>query len=169
AENSSQRPWPRASALPRGTSFPPATATPAVYDSVAAIAGSRGSKTVSKPLARSRARPWRRCQVRREARRGYTSTRRRQDVIILIRGWNFPGKDLEFCWICHSRYGLAVVYSHRFCTLPTGMRQRVCTMRYIFGEPELARVELSMALALYRAMAVTFWLPQAEAALAQMA
>jgi hypothetical protein len=30
-----------------------------------------------------------------------------------------------------------------------------------------ARVELSAALALYRSMDMTFWLPQAEAALAQ--
>jgi len=31
-----------------------------------------------------------------------------------------------------------------------------------------ARAELSTAIALYRAMDMTFWLPQAEAALAQM-
>jgi hypothetical protein len=36
------------------------------------------------------------------------------------------------------------------------------------GKPEQARVELSSALALYRAMTMTFWLPQAEAALAQV-
>jgi tetratricopeptide (TPR) repeat protein len=35
------------------------------------------------------------------------------------------------------------------------------------GRPELARSELSTAIALYRAMDMTFWLPQAEAALAQ--
>ena len=33
---------------------------------------------------------------------------------------------------------------------------------------EQARAELSAAVALYRAMEMTFWLPQAEAALAQM-
>jgi hypothetical protein len=33
------------------------------------------------------------------------------------------------------------------------------------GQPELARTELCGAIALYRAMDMTFWLPQAEAAL----
>jgi len=33
---------------------------------------------------------------------------------------------------------------------------------------EQARAELSTAIALYRAMEMTFWLPQAEAALVQM-
>jgi len=36
------------------------------------------------------------------------------------------------------------------------------------GQPEQARVELSTALGLYRTMEMTFWLPQVEAALAQM-
>ena len=36
------------------------------------------------------------------------------------------------------------------------------------GRPEQARAELSAAIALYRAMEMTFWLPQAEAALAQV-
>jgi tetratricopeptide (TPR) repeat protein len=35
------------------------------------------------------------------------------------------------------------------------------------GRPEQARAELSAAIELYRAMDMTFWLPQAEAALAQ--
>ena len=36
------------------------------------------------------------------------------------------------------------------------------------GQPAQARAELSAALDLYRAMEMTFWLPQAEAALAQV-
>jgi class 3 adenylate cyclase/tetratricopeptide (TPR) repeat protein len=36
------------------------------------------------------------------------------------------------------------------------------------GQPEPARTELSTAAELYRSMAMTFWLPQAEAALAQV-
>ena len=36
------------------------------------------------------------------------------------------------------------------------------------GQREQARTELSTAIELYRAMEMTFWLPQAEAALAQM-
>jgi Flp pilus assembly protein TadD len=36
------------------------------------------------------------------------------------------------------------------------------------GRDEQARAELSTAIELYQAMAMTFWLPQAEAALAQL-
>jgi tetratricopeptide (TPR) repeat protein len=36
------------------------------------------------------------------------------------------------------------------------------------GQHEQARAELSAAIELYRAMEMTFWLPQAEAALAQV-
>jgi tetratricopeptide (TPR) repeat protein len=36
------------------------------------------------------------------------------------------------------------------------------------GKSEQARIALSMAIALYRDMGMTFWLPQAEAILAQM-
>ena len=36
------------------------------------------------------------------------------------------------------------------------------------GHGEQARIELAAAIDLYRAMDMTFWLPQAEAALAQM-
>jgi Flp pilus assembly protein TadD len=36
------------------------------------------------------------------------------------------------------------------------------------GQPEPARTELCTAVALYRAMDMTFWLPQAETALAQV-
>ena len=36
------------------------------------------------------------------------------------------------------------------------------------GRVEQARAELSTAIELYRAMEMTFWLPQAEAALAQV-
>jgi hypothetical protein len=36
------------------------------------------------------------------------------------------------------------------------------------GRPERARAELSAAIELYRAMEMTFWLPQAEAALAHI-
>jgi hypothetical protein len=36
------------------------------------------------------------------------------------------------------------------------------------GRPEQARAELSAAIDLYRAMEMTFWLPQAEAELAEV-
>jgi hypothetical protein len=38
----------------------------------------------------------------------------------------------------------------------------------VTGQREQARTELTAAIALYRAMDMTFWLPQAEAALAQV-
>jgi len=37
------------------------------------------------------------------------------------------------------------------------------------GQQEPARIEVSAAIKLYRAMDMTFWLPQAEATLAQVA
>ena len=42
------------------------------------------------------------------------------------------------------------------------------TLYATIGQREQARAELSAAIALYRAMDMTFWLPQAEAALAQV-
>ena len=36
------------------------------------------------------------------------------------------------------------------------------------GQQEQARTELSMAIEMYQSMAMTFWLPQTEAALAQV-
>ena len=39
----------------------------------------------------------------------------------------------------------------------------------MLGQQEAARRELSTAIEMYQAMDMTFWLPQAEAALAQVA
>ena len=49
--------------------------------------------------------------------------------------------------------------------LPPGARHAVCEDRI---SEELARAELSTAIDLYRAMAMTFWLPEAEAALVRV-
>ena len=51
--------------------------------------------------------------------------------------------------VAHCHHGLGRLYSQT-------------------GQGEEARAELSAAIALYRAMDMTFWLPQAEAALAQV-
>jgi hypothetical protein len=58
---------------------------------------------------------------------------------------------------------------------PRGMRPLVAhchrglgTLYARIGRPEQAHVELSTAITLYRAMDMTFWLPQAEAVLAQV-
>ena len=42
------------------------------------------------------------------------------------------------------------------------------TLYVTTGQVEQARIELSTAIEMYRAMAMTFWLPQAEAALVQV-
>jgi tetratricopeptide (TPR) repeat protein len=42
------------------------------------------------------------------------------------------------------------------------------TLYHRIGQGEQAHAELSAAIELYRAMDMTFWLPQAEAALAQV-
>jgi hypothetical protein len=42
------------------------------------------------------------------------------------------------------------------------------TLAAATGQREQARAELSAAIALYRAMEMTFWLPETEAALAQV-
>ena len=42
------------------------------------------------------------------------------------------------------------------------------TLYATIGRPEQARAELSAAIDLYRSMDMTFWLPQAEATLAQV-
>jgi tetratricopeptide (TPR) repeat protein len=56
--------------------------------------------------------------------------------------------------------GMRPLVAH--CHLGLGMLYRK------IDRGEQARAELSTAIALYRAMAMTFWLPQAEAALAQV-
>jgi hypothetical protein len=42
------------------------------------------------------------------------------------------------------------------------------TLYATIGRPEQARAKLAAAIDLYRAMDMTFWLPQAEATLAQV-
>jgi tetratricopeptide (TPR) repeat protein len=51
--------------------------------------------------------------------------------------------------LAHCHHGLGTLYAR-------------------IGQPEQTRTELAAAIALYRAMGMTFWLPQAEAALAQV-
>jgi hypothetical protein len=51
--------------------------------------------------------------------------------------------------LAHCHYGLGTLYAK-------------------FGRLDQARAELSAAIELYRTMDMTFWLPQAEAALARV-
>ena len=56
--------------------------------------------------------------------------------------------------------GMRPLMAHCHCGLGTLYVQ--------IGQAEQARVEMSTAIAMYQAMEMIFWLPQAEAALAQM-
>jgi hypothetical protein len=76
-----------------------------------------------------------------------------------------------------SGSALAEAYYQRALTLAAalGMRPLVAhchlglgTLYLTMVQREQARVALSTAIALYRAMQMHFWLPQAEAALAQV-
>jgi hypothetical protein len=59
-----------------------------------------------------------------------------------------------------------------FCSLPLSeaplLAGHLGLLYAATGQREPARMELSMALEMYRAMDMTFWLPQTEAALAQV-
>jgi class 3 adenylate cyclase/DNA-binding winged helix-turn-helix (wHTH) protein/tetratricopeptide (TPR) repeat protein len=80
-------------------------------------------------------------------------------------------------WRDPAKHTQAVVYYQQALTLADelGMRplQAHCyhslgTLYTTIGQPEQARVALSTAIALYRAMEMAYWLSQAEAALAQV-
>ena len=54
------------------------------------------------------------------------------------------------------------------CPLQAHCHRDLGTLYAKTGRQEQARTELSTAIEMYRAMDMTFWLPQAEAALAQV-
>jgi hypothetical protein len=54
------------------------------------------------------------------------------------------------------------------CPLQAHCHLGLGTLYAKMGRQEQARTELSAAIGLYRAMDMTFWLPQTEAALAQV-
>jgi tetratricopeptide (TPR) repeat protein len=68
----------------------------------------------------------------------------------------------------HYRQALALAAELGMRPLVAHCRLGLGTLYLKIGRPEQARAELSAAIALYRAMEMTFWLPQAEAALAQV-
>ena len=65
------------------------------------------------------------------------------------RPWPWPRNSACARSLAHCHLGLGTLYAKT-------------------GQREQARAELSAAIDLYRAMDMTFWLPQAEAALAQV-
>ena len=68
----------------------------------------------------------------------------------------------------HYRQALALAEELGMRPLQAHCHLGLGTLYAKIGQREQARAELSTAIALYRAMDMTFWLPQAEAALAQV-
>jgi tetratricopeptide (TPR) repeat protein len=68
----------------------------------------------------------------------------------------------------HYRQALALAEELGMRPLVAHCHLSLGTLYLKMGRPEPARAELSAAIALYCAMEMTFWLPQAEAALAQV-
>jgi tetratricopeptide (TPR) repeat protein len=68
----------------------------------------------------------------------------------------------------HYRQALALAEELGMRPLQAHGHLGLGTLYATTGQREEARAELSAAIALYRAMEMTFWLPQAEAALAQV-
>jgi tetratricopeptide (TPR) repeat protein len=68
----------------------------------------------------------------------------------------------------HYRQALALAEELGMRPLQAHCHRGLGTLYANIGQPEPARAELSAAMDLYRAMDMTFWLPQAEAALAQV-
>ena len=68
----------------------------------------------------------------------------------------------------HYRQALALAEELGMRPLQAHCHLGLGTLYAAIGQREQARTELSTAIELYRAMDMTFWLPQAEAALAQV-
>jgi tetratricopeptide (TPR) repeat protein len=66
------------------------------------------------------------------------------------------------------REALALAEALGMCPLQAHCHSGLGMLYAATGQPEAARCELSTAITMYRAMAMTFWLPQAEATLAQV-
>jgi tetratricopeptide (TPR) repeat protein len=68
----------------------------------------------------------------------------------------------------YYRQALALAEELGMCPLQAHCHRGLGTLYATIGQQEQARTELSAAIVLYRAMDMTFWLPQTEAALAQV-
>src|SRR5262249_9257399 len=69
----------------------------------------------------------------------------------------------------HYQQALALAEALGMCPLQAHCHRGLGTLYAATGQPEQARAALSTALTMYQAMEMTFWLPQTEAALAQVA
>ena len=70
--------------------------------------------------------------------------------------------------LAHYRQALALADELGMRPLQAHCHRGLGTLYAATGQREQARTALSTAIALYRAMEMTFWLPQTEAALAQV-
>ncbi len=70
--------------------------------------------------------------------------------------------------VAHYQQALTLADALGMRPLQAHCRRGLGTLYATIGQAEQARVELSTAIDLYRVMEMTFWLPQAEAALAQV-
>ena len=68
----------------------------------------------------------------------------------------------------HYCQALALAEELGMCPLQAHCHHSLGTLYGMAGQREQARAALATAIELYRAMEMTFWLPQAEAALAQV-
>jgi tetratricopeptide (TPR) repeat protein len=68
----------------------------------------------------------------------------------------------------HYRQALALAEELGMRPLQAHCHRSLGTLYATTGQQEQARAELSTAIEMYRAMEMTFWLPQTEAALAQV-
>ena len=68
----------------------------------------------------------------------------------------------------HYQQALALADALGMRPLQAHCHRGLGTLYATIGQQEQARTELSAAIVLYRAMDITFWLPQTEAALAQV-
>jgi len=68
----------------------------------------------------------------------------------------------------YYRQALTLAEELGMCPLQAHCHRGLGTLYATIGQQEQARAELSAAIVLYRAMDMTFWLPQTEAALAQV-
>jgi tetratricopeptide (TPR) repeat protein len=84
-----------------------------------------------------------------------------------IAGYRTP-PDAELT-AAYYRPALALAEALGMRPLQAHCHRGLGTLHATIGQQEQARAELSAAIVLYRAMDMTFWLPQAEAALAQVA
>jgi tetratricopeptide (TPR) repeat protein len=96
--------------------------------------------------------------------RGYQAYALRLLGEILVRRGILKSEQAEDCY----REALILAEELGMRPLQAHCRRGLGSLYATMGQYEQARTELSTAIALYRAMDMTFWLPRTKAALAQV-